>query len=331
MNLTTPQKLFTIPPSSRLRQGFAGQVKLWRTGVTLIVLSATAQCSMTLIPTDQGATDNVSSLAILATDVVLRDHLPKDLLSQKRVPDTLQDLFAELIAQQKQNFGIFFSEKVGVMAQALPRLYKANVDTVILDSITDYNSSLLGWAIYWNQEDCVRQLIQRDANLNSPTCPYNKTPLTLAVDRDTNILKLLLANKADPNVPDGHGYIPLLKAVGPQNLEHTSLLLQAGANPDAQDEWSQPALFRILYSIRSTHNLEKCLSLTELLLQHRANPSICNKEGMPILTKARELLECAASRGWNNLIPHYTRFIALLEEEIKKRAQTTLTDERITS
>ena len=56
------------------------------------------------------------------------------------------------------------------------------------------------------------------------------TPLLSASKDYPNIVELLLANGADPNVPSNRGYTPLMRAAGNGSEQIVQLLLAAGAD-----------------------------------------------------------------------------------------------------
>ncbi len=69
------------------------------------------------------------------------------------------------------------------------------------------------------------------------------TPLMAAVvKRNTEIVKLLLENKANPNISDVNGTTALLYAVQFKNYEIVAMLIQAKANPDMKDNRGNSAL-----------------------------------------------------------------------------------------
>lgn len=69
------------------------------------------------------------------------------------------------------------------------------------------------------------------------------TPLMAAVvKRNSEIVKLLLENKANPNITDVNGTTALMYAVQFKNYEIATMLIKAKANPDLKDNRGHSAL-----------------------------------------------------------------------------------------
>lgn len=59
---------------------------------------------------------------------------------------------------------------------------------------------------------------------------YGQTPLIMAIEEsDVKLARILLANGADPNMPDAEGITPLIHAVGLHDLTMTDMFLKRGA------------------------------------------------------------------------------------------------------
>ncbi|KAK1980208.1 ankyrin repeat-containing domain protein [Colletotrichum cereale] len=93
---------------------------------------------------------------------------------------------------------------------------------------------------------CLRALIEADANINMKSKKTGKTPLHVAVEHDdfkgyTNLIWLLINNKANPNIKDSSGDYPLTKlfagndvwALRKHRLAALAILLQGGAKVDS--------------------------------------------------------------------------------------------------
>ena len=79
----------------------------------------------------------------------------------------------------------------------------------------------------------VQLLIDAGVNVNQPlTEQHNPTMLLCAIcTKNLKIAELLLAAKADPNIPNADGMTPLMEAVVARDLDAARLLVGAGADP----------------------------------------------------------------------------------------------------
>lgn len=93
----------------------------------------------------------------------------------------------------------------------------------------------LGLASYFGHYDIVKMLLAKGAEVNI----YSKNemqvaPIHSAVSADNlEIARLLLENKADPNLIQSHGITPLHEAAGNGSPEMVKLLLKYQADPEA--------------------------------------------------------------------------------------------------
>ncbi|EKD70930.1 MAG: hypothetical protein ACD_46C00327G0009 [uncultured bacterium] len=108
------------------------------------------------------------------------------------------------------------------------------------------------------QEDInsVRQLLRYD-DINQID-EYGFTPLIeTAITDNINICKLLLENRANPNLPDVTGGTALQWAVENNNIEMCKLLLQYHANPNSYNLSGQPIL--VMPILRQQSAIKKIL------------------------------------------------------------------------
>lgn len=124
---------------------------------------------------------------------------------------------------------------------------------------------------------------------------YNSTPLINAViNNHTDMAKLLLAYKADVNAQDVVGNTPLIFATEQEHVELVTMLLNAGANPNVQDYPAPSAdnepiekindFSALMYAVQK--NTPSFKSIALLLLRHKANPNLQNKNGHTALSIA---------------------------------------------
>jgi ankyrin repeat protein len=178
--------------------------------------------------------------------------------------------------------------------------------------------SPLFFAVRVGSPELVTMLIESGANPNAQVSapganPAGLTPLRAAVNDDQKeIAQLLLARKADPNIPDSEGLTPLHLAVMGQHKEMVKLLLanhaevnrqdnggrtpldcaagladttiaatllEAKADPNLKDKQGQTPLF---YAVRGNKEM------VDLLLAKGANPNLRNKSGAVPLALAKD-------------------------------------------
>lgn len=119
--------------------------------------------------------------------------------------------------------------------------------------------------------DILHQLLAAGTEVNAPDQRGN-TPVHLAVARNApELLRVLLERKPDLEVKNATGQTPLLVAMGDAsgNLAVGTLLLEAGANPDASYNDHTPLHFTAAGG---------WADWVALLLKHRANPNALNKQ-----------------------------------------------------
>lgn len=141
-------------------------------------------------------------------------------------------------------------------AQSLPPLLTAikNNDTVQVNlllkkgadiSIVDNDSdNVLMYAALYSTKDCMKQLLQKGANVNA----RNKLGETaiLWCSNDIDKTKLLLEHKADVNIKTTIGNTAFLAAcVGSAQTEILKLMLQHGADPLAVNNRKENSLMRV--------------------------------------------------------------------------------------
>lgn len=95
--------------------------------------------------------------------------------------------------------------------------------------------TLLHMASYFGHLDVVRVLLERGADVAARSInELNHTPLHSALaGRRYDVARYLVANRADVNSRNGHGWTPLHHAAAAGNLEMVACLLDSGARLDA--------------------------------------------------------------------------------------------------
>ena len=115
----------------------------------------------------------------------------------------------------------------------------------------------------------VKQLLALGINPNQAKNLLELTPLHLTAEKNhLSTAEALLAQGADPNLPDREGFTPLHFAAHYGHLEMVEKLLAYEANPNAQDKNEETPLH---LATRQGHT-----HVAEALLKHRANPNFPN-------------------------------------------------------
>ncbi|HZW07235.1 MAG TPA: ankyrin repeat domain-containing protein, partial [Phycisphaerales bacterium] len=167
--------------------------------------------------------------------------------------------------------------------------------------------SLLGWSILANQEDVVRLLLKRKANVKETSdCPLmssqlyefatpdagadrawyakqKETPISVAIGEEGRpgashtIVRLLLEHAATPDGADEvRGMSPLANAVHLGKVEAVKSLIEHKADVNAKDRSGSPVL---LWAVDSPE-------MAKLLLDAGANPNATDNEGRSMLEAA---------------------------------------------
>src|SRR5437868_6371333 len=126
--------------------------------------------------------------------------------------------------------------------------------------------------------------------------------LFIAIDhRDTNAVRELLKQGADPNSLNGLEFRPLYIAAASYQMDVMLALLEAGANPDAKSTYGTPLSFAAI-----SGNVVGA----KMLLEKGANPNTIRSDGISVLM--------AASKAGNP---------ALVEELLKHKADVNVKDD----
>jgi len=130
--------------------------------------------------------------------------------------------------------------------------------------------------VYRKDLDGLRQAVAHEANLNAVD-EDGRTPLmhaVLATDADSAMVRVLVANGANPNAADaGQKWTALHFAARDQKLPVVQALLDGGAVVDAEDSFGNTPLWRCVMA--ANPNLE----LVRLLIGKGADPRKKNRHG----------------------------------------------------
>jgi ankyrin repeat protein len=107
---------------------------------------------------------------------------------------------------------------------------------------------------------------------------FGRTPLSVAAMFSSEMVKLLLEGKADPNEVDNNGNTPLKTGVECGGLETTKLLLLHKANVNVANKMCKTALFEAI--------TRQNAPLVNLLLEHQASVNVSDFSGTTPLHEA---------------------------------------------
>lgn len=158
------------------------------------------------------------------------------------------------------------------------------------NSISKEGHSLVSLCMLKFNVDQTRELIKRGADLNYKNKGSLPPPLIMAVTGKRNwpksniyteLIRLMIENKADVNMQDSQGITALMTAVWGKDFELVKYLLECGANPNIKNSNSETPL----YAATSMGDIQ----IAGLLLDSGADPNIFQ------LGKETPLMEAARS------------------------------------
>jgi ankyrin repeat protein len=150
-------------------------------------------------------------------------------------------------------------------------------------------------AIETEASENVRELLLAHPNLASQELEGKDYPIHIAVERGlVEIVRILLDNNIDVNVPNVLGNTPLHLVAEHQSTEIAEMLLKYGANLEASDDMNERPVH---YAVAQNN-----IRLVELLLEAGADPIARGKFGWTPLHYAAydgcvEVVEILVSRG----------------------------------
>ncbi len=119
-------------------------------------------------------------------------------------------------------------------------------EEIDIETIGDEGGTALCWAAYTGNAELVKFLIEKGANVNFQEEEEGESVLMLTIQQDDKekmpaLMKLLLDNGAEVNLPDYFGWTALIHATAYNSASAVKLLLEYGANPDFKDDKDKAA------------------------------------------------------------------------------------------
>lgn len=168
------------------------------------------------------------------------------------------------------------------------------------------------WAVYKENKDIVKLLLENGADIESTDLKNGNTPLFLSAN-NLEITKLLIDKGANVNAKNKEGFSPLAFAVEANNIEVVKLLLKKGSDVNDTNSWDETPLMmasgigakdiaKILIDKGADVNMKSDIGVTalllatngkhfeivKLLLKNGADVNATNKTGYTALKIVRE-------------------------------------------
>ena len=127
-----------------------------------------------------------------------------------------------------------------------------------------------------NAPNDIQRVIQNGANVNYRESETGGTPINWAAHRgNLEAVKILLGNKADPDLANYAGSSPLMEASGEGHIEIVKALIAGGANIRAKDNSGGTAFDRA----RNHPEIQKLLRRALATKEHAAQASVPSSRG----------------------------------------------------
>lgn len=159
------------------------------------------------------------------------------------------------------------------------KLVKLGVD---INETTETQGTPFMFAVLGNHQNVARWLLEQGADIDR-IGSNGWTALTIAAAKgQVSTLQWLIGQGANAQVRDVYRFTPLLRAVDNGYIEAVNVLLSlVETDVNAHDEYGNTALHHAV----AAGNME----MVELLLEHHADPSLLNRDGVSPADIARSL------------------------------------------
>lgn len=156
-----------------------------------------------------------------------------------------------------------------------------------LDQHNDRGRTPLMIATYNNDIEIAKVLISNGADVNIPDDMQNTPFLYAAAEGYWDILKLTTKAGADPNITNRYGNTALISAAEHGNVEALRWLLnETKVDVNHINNLGWTALLEVIILGDGSKNYQQCV---QLLLQHKANPNIADKDDVTPIEHAEKL------------------------------------------
>lgn len=149
---------------------------------------------------------------------------------------------------------------------------------------SDYDYTPLMIAVYKEDYDMVKYLLDKGANPNTAN-NENKTALMIAIaNNNFDISKLLIQQGANINTQDEYSYTALMRAAMRGDYEMVKFLLENGADANTKDNYGNTVLYHnIRYCHYEEEGLEDAKKIFNLLIKYGADVNTKNNYGASLL------------------------------------------------
>jgi ankyrin repeat protein len=148
------------------------------------------------------------------------------------------------ISTKAQDKTVFDIARNGTLTE-IQSLFKTNPNSI--NSVDENKSSPLILACYRGNIAVAKFLIKNVKDINY-SCDMGTALMAATYKNQTELVKLLLENKASPNTTDANGTTALLLAVQFKNIPLVKLLLEFNANKTIKDNKGKTAFEYAVFS-----------------------------------------------------------------------------------